>query len=187
MKPILLINIVNLVLLIGLVVLYVVFGFPMWFLALFAAWIVYIVIINIYLLKTEDIKSKLIAADSREEFKGYVKAICNAIDSVEFYRNTFKQYAANGNVRQAFDAMSKKAYLNADRAYQWIKSYNYLAEPSHEYIIRLAEDSYQITQDLAKMNDLLIKASTSSEAVDMTSANEFIADLKRSTENWKYD
>ena len=37
------------------------------------------------------------------------------------------------------------------------------------------------------MNDLLIKASTSSDAVDMTSANEFIADLKRSTENWKYD
>lgn len=187
MKSILFINCINLGFLVGLLVLYIILGFPMWFLFLFGAWIIYMVICNLYLLKQGDIKQRLIEADSREEFKGYVKAICNTIDSVEFYRKEFKRYAANGNVRQTFISLEKKAYQNADRAYKWIKSYNYLAMPSQEYIIRLAENSYQITQSLAKMNDLLIKASDSSETVNISTANEYIEELKKSLENWKYE
>ena len=187
MKSILLVNGINMGLHIGLLILYIVLGFPMWFLFVFAIWIAYMVICNIFLLKVGDIRQRLIEADSREEFKGYVKAICNTIDSVEFYRKEFKKYAKNGDVRQTFITLDKKAYQNAERAYQWIKSYNYLAMPSQEYIIRIAENSYQITQSLARMNDLLIKATDGSETVDISNANEFIAELKKSLEDWKYE
>lgn len=187
MKSMLLVNGINLGLLIGLLILYIVLGYPLWFLLVFGLWLAYMVICNIYLLKSGDLKQKLIQADSREEFRGYVKAICNTLDSVEFYRKEFKKYAKNGNVWQTFITLDKKAYQNAERAYQWIKSYNYLAMPSQEYIIRIAENSYQITQNLARMNDLLIKATDSSETVNMSNANEFIAELKKSLEDWKYE
>jgi len=187
MKSIILINSINIGLLIALIALYVILGFPVWFLAIFGVWILFIVISNIYLLKASDIKSKLIQVDSREEFKGYVKAICNAIDSIEFFRKEFTRYPPDSNVRQTFDTLDKKAYQNAERAYRWIKTYNYIVMPSQEYIIRIAENSYQITENLSRMNDLLIKAADSSSNVDISEADDFIATLRNSLEDWKYE
>lgn len=178
MKSILFVNGINIGLLIGFIVLYIVLGFPIWFLFIFGIWLVYMIICNMYLLRSDDIKKKLMQADSRHEFKGYVKAICNAIDSVEFFRHVFSEYPPDNPIHETFDFLDKKAYQNAERAYRWIKTYNYIIKPSQEYIIRLAENSYQITQKLSDLNELMIKVEDSTSNVDISYVDDLLMSLK---------
>lgn len=178
MKSILIINGINIALLVGLLVIYIVIGFPLWFLVIFGAWLIYMIICNVHLFKSDDIRQKLVQVDSRREFAVYVKEICNAIDSVEFYRNVFANYPPESSIHETFAFLDKKAYQNAERGYRWLKTYNYISKPSIKYIVELANNSFELTKRLSELNELMIKVEDSTSDVDISYVDDLLASLK---------
>lgn len=178
MKSILILNSINIALLVGLLVIYIIIGFPVWFLFIFGIWLVYMIVCNVHLLKSDDIKTQLIKADSKRAFAPYVKELCNAVDSVEFYREVFSKYPPDNSIHVTFEYLDKKAYQNAERGYRWLKSYNYITSPSHRYIVELANSSYEISKKLGELNELMIKVEDSTSDVDITYVDDLLVSLK---------
>lgn len=178
MKSILILNGVNILLLVVLLIIYIVIGSPLWFLFIFGVWVVYMIMCNVSLLKSDDIKAKLIQADKYKMFSPYVKEICNTVDSVEFYRDVFSGYPPDNSIHETFEYLDKKAYQNAERGYRWIKTYNYISCPSHKYIIELTNNCYEISKKLSELNELMIKVEDSASDVDISYVDDLLASLK---------
>ena len=178
MKQVLLLNGLNIILLAGLLAVYIVIGCPLWFLVIFGIWVLYMIILNIHLLREDDIKANLLKVDTKKVFTPYVREICNALDSVEFYREVFSSYPPDNSIHQTFEYLDKKAYQNAERAYRWIKTYNHIVSPSQKYIVELANNSYEISQKLSELNELMIKVEDSTSDIDITYVDDLLLSLK---------
>ena len=183
MSPIIIINIVNGILLLLLSVLYVILSFPIWLSIALVLFVIYIFIINHYLLKKTDLKIQLIQADKNHRFKNEVIDLLRALESVEFYKDIFEKYEPIDPVRKTYDTLKNKAELNVQRAIKWINHYNPISCPSAEYIWKLSSNSQQIVTKLDELDEVVIKLEDSTSDVDLSYVDNILTSLKEILED----
>lgn len=186
MKQIMIMNAVNVGLLIIMTIIYIVLGMPLWFVAAYILWLIYMGIVNIYLLhsnSTRSVKSKLLNADHKGYFRTEIDSIISAIDSVEFYKPVFSGYDESSSIRKTYDLLAKKCDNNVQKAVRWMGNYNYASKPSTKYLSDIAENSRYITQKLDELNELVIQVEDSAAETDISYVDDLLKSLKEIVED----
>lgn len=183
MKNIIIINAVNLALLFVFTGIYFLIGAPIWFVAVYACWIVYMIIVNLYMLHSSD-KMKVLAKYKRKgRFVTEIETIESAVQTADFYQKVFEKYETGDAIRDTYEQLSEKAYLNVDKAVRWLGTYNYEAKrhmnmQREDYIVRLSNNSFGVMTKLNELNDLVLKVEDSASATDMKFVDDILQSLK---------
>lgn len=183
MKPLVIVNAVNITLLIPLVIVYLAIGTPLWFLAIFALWLCYVIASNIYLLRSDDILVKLKRADKHGVFTNQIAIICRAVESVEFYRPIFGKYEEGNSIRNTFELLAEKTEGTVIKAIRWLSQYNKASNPSTEYMTALSRDCNYVMQKLNELNELVLQVEDSATDKDISFVDDMLSSLKEMLEN----
>lgn len=178
MKQVAIVNAVNIMLLIPIVIVYIILGMPLWYIAVYAIWFLYMIIINAYMILSNDIKTMLRRADKHNLFTREVGNIIRAADSIAFYSDIFGKYDEGNPIRKTYDMLRQKSDSNIQKAVKWLSQYNKISNPSSKYIQDLSENSLQIMHKLDELNELTLQIEDSATNVDISYVDDLLKSLK---------
>ena len=172
-------NIISIFLLIVLVISYILFGKPIWFLAVFFIWVVFTGVLNYKILvKDNDKVANLKRSDSHHLFGKEIMILEKATKSVEFYRPIFEKYEKDSSLYETYETLSNMAYANIDRATKWIFHYDYISRPSTSYLNSIVKSSELVVKKLNELDELVLQMDNSADGIDMSFVDDMLLSLK---------
>lgn len=155
-------------------ILYIVFALVM------VCYLFYVIKVNLDYLHSEDENpmERLKNADKRGLFREEILTLEKSIRSIEFYRDKFHAEEISDGIREAYDLLSDKAYENIIQAAKWIEHYDYITNPSREYLHRLVGSSIEVTKKVNELDELMLTMNDSITDVDTTYVDDLLASLR---------
>jgi len=181
-KNLILTNVVNIFVLIGVCILKIVCG-NLVFLIGMLGWLCLAIYTNYDLLiKSKDLMGRLKSANKHGMFRHQVSVIEDSYLAIEHKSEFFMSYDESSSIRKAYDLLQKQMLSNLNASVKYLEGYDYRTRPSTRYIDNICRECEELVSKLNDLSELVASIDDSASDVDVTYVDDLIKSL-RSVQN----